>query len=251
MTINLNSFLLIFILLLSITQSHADKLNIAVASNFAHTLRTLAEDFESKTGHQVRISSASTGKLFTQINHGAPFDIFLAGDEHRPNLLITKGKATAEYSHNYAIGRLVLISHINTKRTCLEALNSPTLKRLAIANPKTAPYGMAAKQTLEKLQLWQAIKSKLVMGENIAQALQFVATTNAQAGFVAKSMLLQDRKINIACEWPVPAQLHEPIKQKMLVLAKASNKSAARAFWHYMQSDDAKTIIKNSGYDVP
>ena len=251
MTITLSSFLLMLTLLFSTTHAFADKLNIAVASNFSHTLRTLAKNFETKTGHQLRISNASTGKLYTQINHGAPFDVFLSADEHRPDLLIAEGKATAEHSLSYAIGKLVLISNIKPEQNCLDVLNSPELKRLAIANPRTSPYGSAAQQTLEKLQLWQTLKPKLVTGENIAQALQFVSTGNASAGFVAKSMLLQGNKINTACEWLVPAELHEPIKQKMLVLSAASNKPAAVAFWHYMQSDDAKTIIKNSGYDVP
>jgi len=247
----LNAFLLLSMLFLSTTQTRADKLNIAVASNFAHSLHALAEDFESKTSHQVRISRASTGKLYTQINHGAPFDILLAADERRPDKLIAKGKASAELSAVYATGKLVFISQLNPAEDCQEALNNPVVKRLAIANPKTAPYGLAAQQTLEKLQLWKTLQPKLVMGENIAQSLQFVSTGNAQAGFVAKSMLLQGTKININCQWDVPAEMHEPIKQKMLVLAKASNKTAAKAFWQYMQSDDAKTIIKNNGYDVP
>ena len=246
----LNTFLLLPALLLFTTQIQADTLNIAVASNFAHSLHALAEDFESKTSHRVRISRASTGKLYTQINHGAPFDIFLAADEQRPDKLIAKGKASAELSAVYATGKLVFISHLNPAGGCKDALNNPVVKRLAIANPKTAPYGLAAKQTLKKLQLWKTLQPKLVMGENIAQSLQFVSTGNAQAGFVAKSMLLQNAKIEFSCQWDVPANLHEPIKQKMLVLAKASNKPAVKAFWQYMQSDDAKTIIKNNGYDA-
>ena len=244
-------FLLLSALLITSSQVYADDLNIAVASNFAHTLQSLAVDFESKTSHQLHISRASTGKLYTQINHGAPFDVFFAADERRPELLIAEGKATAELSRTYAIGKLVLISNINQNKTCRDILDNPSLKRLAIANPKTAPYGLAAQQTLKKLRLWKTLKAKLVMGENIAQSLQFISTGNAQAGFVAKSMLLQDTEIKFNCQWDVPADMHEAIKQKMLVLTKASNKPAARAFWQYMQSDDAKTIIKNSGYDAP
>jgi len=251
MTIKLKPFLLIPFLLLPASQALADKINIAVASNFSYTLRSLAEDFESKSGHQLRVSSASTGKLYTQINHGAPFDIFLTADERRPDRLISEGKATKELSQTYAIGKLVFISNIKPIKNCLDVLDSPSLKRLAIANPKTAPYGLAAQQTLEKLRLWKTLKPKLVTGENIAQSLQFVSTGNANAGFVAKSMLLQGTKLDIYCEWDVPANMHEPIKQKMLVLARASNKPAAKVFWQYMQTDDAKTIIKNSGYDIP
>lgn len=251
MTIKFNLFLLTFSLLITSSNTYADNLNVAVASNFAHTLHALAKDFESKTGHQLRISSASTGKLYTQINHSAPFDVFLAADEHRPDLLIANGKATADLSRTYAIGKLVFISNIKDKQTCQDVLASSSLKRLAIANPKTAPYGLAARQTLERLQYWKAIKSRLVTAENIAQTLQFVSTGNASAGFVAQSMLLQGTKINTACQWPVPAEMHDPIKQKMLVLAKSSNKPAVKAFWLYMQSDDAKKIIKSSGYDAP
>ena len=247
----INTFLLLSALLFLTTPIQADTLNVAVASNFAHTLQALTEDFESKTSHRVRVSRASTGKLYTQINHGAPFDIFLAADENRPDKLIAEGKASAELSAVYATGKLVFISYLNPAGGCKDALNNPVVKRLAIANPKTAPYGLAAQQTLEKLQLWKTLQHKLVMGENIAQTLQFVSTGNAQAGFVAKSMLLQDNKIDINCQWDVPAEMHKPIKQKMLVLAKASNKPAVKAFWQYMQSDDAKTIIKNNGYDVP
>ncbi|MDA3870514.1 MAG: molybdate ABC transporter substrate-binding protein [Gammaproteobacteria bacterium] len=251
MTTKFKPLLVLFILLMVATPTHADNINVAVASNFSHTLQMLAGDFKAKTGHQLRISSASTGKLYTQINHGAPFDIFMAADEGRPDRLIAEGKASAELSRVYAIGRLVLISNIKAKKTCQDVLDSPALKRLAIANPKTAPYGLAAQQTLEKLQRWQTLKSKLVMGENVAQPLQFVATGNAGAGFVAQSMLRQGAQINLACEWAVPMDMHEPIKQKMLVLTKASNKPAVIAFWHYMQTDTAKTIIKNSGYDAP
>lgn len=246
------SSLFSLILMLSLTSSaaYADNLNIAVASNFSHAMHSLAEDFKAKTGHQLRISSASTGKLYTQINHGAPFDVFLAADEARPERLITEGKATAELSRTYAIGKLVLVSNIKPEKTCTDVLDSPELKRLAIANPKTAPYGAAAQQTLEKIQHWKTVKSKLVMGENIAQTLQFVSTRSANAGFIAKSLLLQGAKINAACQWDVPADMHTPIKQKMVVITASSDKPAVKAFWQYIQSNDATTIIKNNGYDV-
>lgn len=246
-----HSLLILIFFLFSFSNGHTGNLNVAVASNFSPTLHLLAKDFKSKTGHHLRISSTSTGKLYTQIIHGAPFDMFFSADEHRPELLIEESKAKTQFSRTYAIGKLVLISNIKQEKTCRDVLDNPSLKRLAIANPKTAPYGLAARQTLEKLQLWETLKPKLVMGENIAQSLQFVSTGNATAGFVAQSMLMQGTKVNTACEWAVPADMHEPIKQKMLVLAKASNKPAAKAFWQYMQSDEAKTIIKNNGYDVP
>lgn len=237
--------------LLCSTQSDAENISIAVASNFAQTLHMLANDFKANTGHQLRISSASTGKLYTQISHGAPFDIFLAADEVRPDRLIAEDKASAEQARVYAQGKLTFISNIKPEKNCQTVLNSAALKRLAIANPKTAPYGAAAQQTLEKLQHWQSLKPKLVMGENIAQTLQFVATGSANAGFVAKSMLQNNSNINVACEWDVAADMHTAINQKMVILKKSSGKLGVKAFWHYLQSEGAKTIIKNSGYDVP
>lgn len=242
---------LALLLLFIITPSYADNLNVAVASNFSHTLHSLADDFESKTSHRIRIISASTGKIYNQIKHGAPFDIFFAADELRPNRLIAEGDGKAVWSMVYAIGKLVLISNIKPKNNCSDILGSTALKRLAIANPKTAPYGLAAKQTLEKLQLWNTLKPKLVTGENIAQSFQFVATGNASAGFISKSLLLRASEIKLACQWPVPSDMHDPIKQKMLVLNIALNKAAAIAFWQYMQTDDAKKIIKNNSYDLP
>jgi molybdate transport system substrate-binding protein len=228
----------------------AETLNVAVASNFAYTLRSLAKDFQTKTGHVIRVSSASTGKLYSQILHGAPFDVFLAADENRPDRLIAEGKAKAGNAHTYALGKLVLLSNIKQKNNCRDILETTALKHLAIANPKTAPYGSAAKQVLEKIGLWQSLQPKLVMGENIAQTLQFVSTTNADAGFVAKSMLLQNGNVKSSCTWDIPADFHTPIKQKMIVLSKSSKQKTSMAFLNYMQSSDAAKIIKQSGYGV-
>ena len=238
-------------LILATICSHADTLNIAVASNFSHTMRALAKNFNANTGHELRISSASTGKLYVQIINGAPFDVFLAADESRPDKLITKGKARAEFSRIYALGKLIMISNIKPKKRCQDILTSSTLKRLAIANPRTAPYGIASQQVLKKLNLWESIKPKLVMGENIAQTLHFISTENATAGFVAKSILQQGTDISLACKWDVPDNMHNPIKQKMVILTTAANKPVSKSFWEYMHTDMAKRIITNSGYDVP
>ncbi|MFK5947813.1 MAG: molybdate ABC transporter substrate-binding protein [Methylococcales bacterium] len=236
---------------LSSAASQAGSLRIAVASNFAHTMRYLAVDFEKSTGHNIKISSASTGKLYTQISHGAPFDIFLGADEARADLLITDGKAKSELSRVYALGKLTLLSNITTDAHCSDILTASKIKHLAIANPKTAPYGAAAKQVLEKLKQWDALKKKLVLGENIAQTLQFVSTGSASAGFVAQSMLINHGdKISRACTWDVPSDMYAPIKQKMVVLAKSEHKPASLAFWKYIQSQQALNIVKANGYDI-
>lgn len=229
----------------------SDSLNVAVASNFAGSLHLLAERFEENTGYHVKLSSASTGKLYTQIHNGAPFDVFMAADEVRPDMLVAEGKADAAYAATYALGKLVLVSNIAVGGECRDILSADELKHLAIANPKTAPYGAAAQQVLEHLGHWEKVKRKLVMGENIAQTLQFVATTSAEAGFIAKSMLIGNTRIKPACTWNVPDDLYSPIAQKMVVLKSSQQKPAVIAFWKFMRSPEAAVIIRDNGYDVP
>ena len=250
------NILLLTACLMPVVSISAETLNVAVASNFAYTLKLLSADFKKRTGHQLRISSASTGKLYAQIIHGAPFDIFLAADEQRPNLLLKENKAERSTDIVYAKGQIVLISNIKPTKindsdvVCKDILASTELKRLSIANPKTAPYGLAAKQVMQKLNLWQRLQPRLVKGENIAQTLQFVSTQNAEAGFVAKSMLAMNKNIGYACLWDIPTKMYTPIKQKMVVLKKARDKSSAQDFLKYIQSNKAKEIIRSAGYDV-
>ena len=238
------------LLLLLANDLHADELNVAVASNFSYALKLLADGFNKQTGHRLRISSASTGKLYAQIQHGAPFDVFLAADEKRPDLLIAENMADQSSAYVYAIGQLVLLSNISPEGNCQSVLTAPALKRFAIANPETAPYGVAAKQVLENLALWTRLQPLMVKGENAAQTLQFVTTKNADAGFVAKSMLNMGVEIGNVCTWNIPADMYSPIKQKMVVLNRAKDKPVAQAFTVYIQSAQAKKIIKASGYDV-
>lgn len=233
----------------------ADEINVAVASNFKYTLGKLAADFKVKSGHDLIISSASSGKLFTQIIHGAPYDIFLSADEKRTDVLIDEKKAREGNAYVYALGKLALFSNLEQADGCKNILYSNRLKYLAIANPKIAPYGAAAKQVLSKLGLWQQLKPRLVMGENVAQTLQFVSTNNAQAGFVAQSMLDMARlhrvkAVDAGCIWNIPTEMYSPIKQKMVVLNKADNNTAAYDFMQYMRSREAKIIIQSTGYDV-
>ena len=246
-------FLYLFILFGN--RLYADEVSVAVASNFSYTLQQLAADFKEKTGHVLRISSASSGKLFAQIKHGAPYDVYLSADEERPDVLIKEGRASIESSYVYALGKLVLLSNVEQMDCCKNVLTSNSLKRLAIANPKIAPYGKAAKQVLNRLDLWQSLQQRLVMGENIAQTLQFVSTKNAEAGFVAESMinmavLSKGKKFDYACRWEIPADLYSPIKQKMVLLSKAKDKTAALEFFQYIKSSQAKEIIKSTGYNV-
>lgn len=244
------------VLLFSLSGSlPAAEIRVAVASNFKYTLQKLATDFEVKTDHDLIVSSASSGKLFAQIVHGAPYDVFLSADEKRADLLIAEKIASADSAYVYALGKLVLISNIESGHDCKEVLISHRLRRLAIANPKIAPYGLAAKQVLDKLGFWQQLQSRLVMGENISQTFQFVYTKNADAGFIARSILNMPMintggEIEHACLWNVPAELYSPIKQKMVVLNKVKNKRATQAFVQYLKSDSAREIILTTGYDL-
>jgi len=240
-------FCLIFLLSSNL---QAGELVVAVTSSFSHTFKLISDDFYKRTGHKLSMSSASTGKLYAQIQHGAPYDLFLAADEKRPDLLIAADKAEKSSAYVYAKGQLVFVSNIQPVGNCQQVLVSPSLKRLAIANPKTAPYGLAAKQVIEELGLWSELEPRLVMGENIAQATQFILTKNAQAGFVARSMLHMGKEINSACTWDVPAYMYSPINQKLVVLNKAKGKVATQELLNYLKSVPAKKIIMSSGYDV-
>jgi len=211
----------------------AAEIRIAVASNFKHTLQKLSTDFRSKTGHELIISSASSGKLYAQIKHGAPFDVFMSADEKRADLLVSEKIAGADSAYVYALGKLVMVSNLESMFSCKQILESKGLHRLAIANPKIAPYGRAAHQVLNNLGLWPRLQSRIIMGENISQTFQFVATKNADAGFVAESMIKLAGDAEYACLWHVPKVLHSPIKQKMVVMNKVKNKHAVDEFVRY------------------
>jgi len=228
----------------------AETIKVAVASNFARTLALLADDFKTHSGHDIELISGSTGKLYMQIKHGAPFDVFMSADERRPELLVSENYADDVTAHVYARGRLVLVSNIKPIADCQSVLRSEQLNHLSIANPKIAPYGYAAKQVLSGLSLWDELQTKLVMGENVAQAMQFVSTENAQAGLVARSMMAVTAHDSFQCEWAVPAYMHDPIKQKMVVLRNAQQRLASMAFLSYMKTGRAKQIIEQAGYDI-
>ncbi len=235
--------------------ANAEEITVAVASNFKHTLQMLAADFKKTSGHEIRIVNGSSGKLFAQIKHGAPFDIFFSADERLPDLLVAEKIASAESATVYALGKLVFLSNDKQTGDCNRILFSTQLRRLAIANPKIAPYGLATKQVLQQLDLWQSLQQRLVMGENIAQTLQFILTKNAEAGFVAQSLLqiaevtMQER-MQGTCVWQVPPDLYSPVKQKMVLLNRAKTNLAAQQFVQYIRSSKANEIIKSSGYDV-
>lgn len=238
----------LFLLALVAGRTSAAELSIAVASNFSAPLQAIIATYAERTGDSVQISTASSGKLFAQIQHGAPFDLFLSADTAKPAALIASGNAVAESRFTYAIGRLALWS---TQRPPAprNRLESGEFKRLSMANPRLAPYGQAAEETLTAIGLWQTVQDKIVTGENIAQAWQYVATGNAELGFVALSQILDNGELPPGA-WLVPTALHSPIEQDAVLLAPAADNPAAQGFLEFLRSPEAAAIIRAYGYDV-
>lgn len=218
---------------------------IAVASNFTAPMREIATRFQEISGHRAVVSYGSTGKLYTQILHGAPFQVFLSADQERPKLLHQAGRS--EQPRTYAIGKLVLWSNDPTRIDDQRALLADSVHRIAIANPKTAPYGVGAMQVLKVLDTPPAIRKKLVRGDNIAQTYQFVMTGNAQLGFVALSQVSQN---NTGSSWIPPQSLYEPLRQDAVLLQNASDNPAALAFMTFLYSPEAQSIAQQYGYGV-
>jgi molybdate transport system substrate-binding protein len=237
--------------LIMITSANAAEVIVAVAANFAAPMKKIAPLFEKDTGHKAILSFGSTGAFYAQIKNGGPFQVFLSADDETPLKLEREGYAVGGTRFTYATGKLVLWSKqqgfVDEKA---EVLRSNNFQKIAIANPKLAPYGAAAIETINKLGLMQALQPKFVQGENIAQTFQFVNTENAQLGFVALSQVFSDEKITQGSGWIVPNNLHNPIHQDAVVLTAGQNNPAVSALIQYIKSDKAKVIIKSFGYDL-
>ena len=229
--------------------AEADEVQVAVAANFLAPLQEIAKSFEKETGHQTLITSGATGQLFTQIQHGAPFEVMISADAKTPKKLVKNELALADSQFTYARGKLVLWSVDPAVVDASGAvLKSDKFKHLAIANPKTAPYGTAAMESLDKLGLTASLKSKLVEGENISQAKQFVDTGNAEVGFVALSQIYKNGKITKGSAWVVPLDLYAPIYQDVVLLKKGEDNPAATALLNYLKGNKAKAIMTTYGY---
>lgn len=231
------------------TTAHAGQLMLAVAANFTDTMRDLVALFEQKSGHEVKTSFGSTGKLFSQIENGAPFEVFLAADSARPLKAEREGLAVAGTRFTYAQGKLVLWSADTGSFNDGEAfLRSGDFSRTAIANPKTAPYGVAAKEVLQHLGLWRQVTPKLVRGESIAQTFQFTATGNAELGFVALSQVQAwGSKGSL---WYIPESYYTPITQQAVLLKKGQTNPAATQFLEFLRSVPARELISSHGYGL-
>ena len=230
--------------------AQAGEVSVAVAANFTAPMQKIAAAFAQDTGHKAQLSFGSTGKFYTQIKNGAPFQLLLAADDETPARLEKEGLGVAGTRFTYAIGKLVLWSKqpglVDAKG---DVLKTGPFERLAVADPKLAPYGAAAMETLSKLGLLSRWQGKLVQGENIAQAYQFVLTENAPLGFVAMSQVFADGRITQGSAWLVPAHLHNPIRQDAMVLASGKDNAAALALAGYLRGEKARQIIRSYGYD--
>ena len=229
--------------------SHAADTKVAVAANFTAAAKEIATAFAAETEHTATLSFGSTGKLYTQIANGAPFSVFLAADQARPIKAEKEGLAVPDSRFTYAQGKIVLYSTdpdlVDSEGAVLKSPDK--FHKLAIANPKTAPYGAAAMQALDKLNVPSAVMDALVRGDSISQTHQFVSSGNAQLGFVALSQVVNDKA---GSQWIVPADLYAPIKQDAVLLKTGAEDEAAKAFLAFLKGDTAKDIILKFGYGV-
>jgi len=229
----------------------AGEATVAVAANFAEPMKAIAAVLEKTSGHTIRVSIGPTGGLYTQIKNGAPFDVFLSADDERPAMLEKEGLTQPGTRFTYATGKLVLWSaragRVDDQGAVLKAAD---LGRVALANPRTAPYGAAAMQTLDKLGLTASITPKLVQGESIGHAFNFVKTGNADVGFVALSQVLAGGRLKEGSMWVIPQALYEPIRQDAVLLKRGADNEAAKALLKLLQSPNIKALIRSYGYDL-
>ncbi|MDE2442449.1 MAG: molybdate ABC transporter substrate-binding protein [Betaproteobacteria bacterium] len=237
--------------LLAGTTTFADEVQIAVAANFTGPMQVISALFERDTGHKASLAFGATGKFYAQIANGAPFDVLLSADAETPARLVKEGLAVAGTPFTYALGKLVLWSAdpklIDSKG---EILKKGGFKHIAVANPKTAPYGAAAMQAMGNMGIADTLKPLFVQGENIAQTHQFIFTGAAELGFVSYSQVIKNGQFSSGSGWLVPSKWYDPIRQDAVILSKGKEKPAAAALLNYLKGDKAQAVIKSFGYDL-
>ena len=234
----------------------AEEVTVAVAANFTAPMQKIAQAFEQDTGHKALLAFGATGKFYAQIKNGAPFAVLLSADDETPTRLEKEGVAIAGTRFTYAIGRLALWSKnpllVDDKGQVLlsNATDKNSFKKIAIADPKLAPYGAAAIEVLGRMDALAKLTPKLVQGDSIGQAFQFVMTENAELGFMALSQISIDGRITQGSAWVVPQNLYTPLKQEAVLLPLGKNNAAALALMKYMRTDRAQAIIRAYGYTL-
>ncbi|WHZ30220.1 MAG: Molybdenum ABC transporter, substrate-binding protein ModA [Nitrospira sp.] len=243
----------VFVLVtLAVTPVFAEPVLVAVAANFVPPFREVSIEFEKSTGHHVQVTAGSSGNFYSQIKNGAPFDVFFSADSERPRKLEEEGFGIKNSRFTYAIGRLVLWSPNADLVKGEETLYSKNYTRLAITNPKNAPYGLAAMQAMQKLKIWDKLQPQhiIIMGENIGQTMGFVESGKAELGFVALSQIMDPKIQGKGSRWDVPNNLHEPIKQDVILLTKGKDNAGAKALLEFMGGPQARAIIERYGYEL-
>lgn len=233
----------------------SEDLTIAAASDLNFAFREIVAEFEKKTGTHVKLSLGSSGNFFSQIQHGAPFDLYFSADVRYPQKLVQTGHAIQGSLYRYAVGRIVLWapakSPLEVGKLGMEALREVSIKKIAIANPKHAPYGRAAVSAMQHFKVYDLVKDKLVLGENISQAAQFVESGAADVGIVALSLALAPPMKEAGKHWEIPAEAHSPLEQGAVILTSAKNQQAAKAFLDFLKGSDGKRVMSSYGFVLP
>jgi molybdate transport system substrate-binding protein len=232
-----------------------EALTIAAAADLNFAFKDLVAEFEKKSGTHVKLSLGSSGNFFSQIQHGAPFDLYFSADVRYPQKLVQTGHAVPGSLYRYAVGRIVVWvptgSPFAVEKIGMEALLDPSIKKVAIANPKHAPYGRAAVSALEHFKVYDLVKEKLVLGENVSQAAQFVESGAADIGIVALSLALAPPMREAGKYWEIPSAAHPPLEQGAVVLTSATNQRAANAFLEFLKGSDGKRVMSSYGFVLP
>jgi molybdate transport system substrate-binding protein len=249
------TLLLIFSLALLVPTVRAEEIAVAAAADLNYAMKDLATHFEQKTGNKVTLSFGASGSFFSQIQNGAPFDLFFSADMDYPKELAAAGLVENSSLRIYAIGHLVLwvpnSSTLDPQKLKMDLLLQPSVQRVAIANPQHAPYGRAAMSALEHFGLKDKVAGKVVMGENISQAAQFVQSGNAQAGLIALSLAMSPAMKDAGKYWELPADTYPEMQQGVAILASSKHKQAAQAFIDYISSSEGAAVLQQYGFRVP
>jgi molybdate transport system substrate-binding protein len=239
------------VLLSAVVRPQEKRIRVAAAADLKFAMTEMAAEFEKQTGTSVLVTYGSSGNFFSQIQNGAPFDLFFSADIDYPRKLEAAGLAEPGTLYEYAMGRLVIWTPVHSKldvvRLGLQVLLDASVQKIAIANPEHAPYGRAAVAALQKAGIYESVKAKLVFGENISQAAQFVQSGNAQAGIIALSLTVSPA-MKDGKQWEIPADMHPAIVQGAMVLKNAKDKEAARAFLNYVKSEKGRATMARYGF---
>jgi len=236
-------------------QAAGGEINVAAAADLSSALQEVANNYEKRTGVTIKLSFGASGALTQQVQNGAPFDMFFSADMDYPRQLIAGGQAEGATLYRYAIGRLVLWvpkdSPLDVEHKGVDVLLDPSVKKIAIGNPQHAPYGRAAAATLKHYGLYDKVSDRLVLGENIAQAAQFVESGNAQIGFVALAHAIAPAMQGKGKYWVVPADAYPPLDQGAVLISHSPHQQDAAAFLEYVKSPEAAAVLKRYGFSLP